>query len=107
MERQISRVYPRNPFVLSALELIEQHREQDIDIRELSALLGEREPKLSPRNLQCAAREAIRRSRDGWFTRAEETRRNEAAREAAVESEMAGIHSDGVDEEAASYECAR
>ena len=72
-----ARVYSGNPFVLSVLELIQQHRGQDIDIGELSALLGGGEPRLSPRNLQ------------------------RAAREAAVESEMAGIHSDAVDEEAA------
>jgi hypothetical protein len=118
MERQISRAYAENPFVSSALELIEQHRGQNLDIRKLSALLGEREPRLSPRNLDCAAQEAMRRSGDGWISKAEETRRIEEARktaeaEAMRQAEKAGkvvgetdmadfeIHPDAADEEAA------
>jgi hypothetical protein len=53
-----------NPFVETAVAIIgemeAEHPEGAIGMRELAELLAEREPMLSPLNLECAAREALR-----------------------------------------------
>jgi hypothetical protein len=51
-----------NPFVRSALALIDEIRADggEIDVHTLAERLAEREPMLSPLNLDCAAREALR-----------------------------------------------
>jgi hypothetical protein len=51
-----------NPFVGSALALIGEILADDgeFDLRTLAERLTEREPMLSPFNLECAAREALR-----------------------------------------------
>jgi hypothetical protein len=84
----VSKLYSGNPFVLRALELLEQHRGEDIDSCELSALLAEREPMLSSLNLDCAIQEAIQRSRDGWISEGEAMRQAEEARKAAEAKEI-------------------
>jgi hypothetical protein len=53
-----------NPFVRSALDIVLEHAEGSCPLPELAALLADREPMLSPFNLECAAREALRREAD-------------------------------------------
>jgi hypothetical protein len=51
----------RNPFVKSALLIISYGRDECCPtLSELAAALAEDEPMLSPLNLECAAREALR-----------------------------------------------
>jgi hypothetical protein len=53
-----------NAFVGAVLAIIGEieaaHPEGAIDVRALAELLAEREPMLSPLNLECAAKEALR-----------------------------------------------
>jgi hypothetical protein len=48
-----------NPFVAAALDIIDVD-DDSFDERGLALALAEREPLLSPFNLECAAREALR-----------------------------------------------
>ena len=49
-----------NPFVRSALIILDADNRDECTVPELAAVLAEHEPMLSPFNLECAAREALR-----------------------------------------------
>ena len=50
-----------NPFVASALSIITDHwGDSDLSEEALIVELGKREPRLSPLNLSCATRQALR-----------------------------------------------
>jgi hypothetical protein len=52
--------YTTNPFVKAGLNIILDHGPDSCPLPELAAQLVAREPLLSPRNIECAAREALR-----------------------------------------------
>jgi hypothetical protein len=85
----------RNPFVKSALLIINCDNPDGCcpTLSELAAALAEDEPMLSPLNLECAAREALRREPDyrEAIAKAEELRLAEAPREAEALQEAEAL----------------
>jgi hypothetical protein len=53
-----------NPFVQAALDTLVDRDEGDCTLPELAAHLAVREPLLSPYNIECAAKEALRLALD-------------------------------------------
>jgi hypothetical protein len=77
-----------NPFVQAGLDILMDYDEGGGTLPELVARLAARQPLLSPVNLECAAREALRQAPDyraaiAEGARAEEIRRIAAAARAA------------------------
>jgi hypothetical protein len=68
-----------NPFVRAGLDIILEQFPDSCALPELAACLAAREPKLSPLNIECAAKEALRLAPDYRKAIAEAAKTSSAA----------------------------